>query len=266
MSRWLIGLLTFWSGYSLSYEAPIEVTVYGDNAYAPYSYEENNQAKGIYVDILNAVFNEMDGYSVTIVPIPWKRGLKLLKLGRGFALFPPYYYSDKRPYISPYSEPILNEEVVVYCHPDSVQGQSLQSWPNDYLGLTVAINEAFELGGSDFWHHVKQGKIRLREEKGNRLSLLSLYNKKADCYLNDRMSILWEKQNMTDENVLPKSFRLKFGTVVSSEQGYLGFTRESAKKYPYKTDFIEQFNFQLNRLKQNGTIDNLIKNHLPNDN
>lgn len=240
--------------------------MYGDNAYAPYSYEERNQAKGIYVDILSAVFEEMEGYNVKIVPIPWKRGLKLLKLGKGFALFPPYYYADKRPYISPYSDPILDEEVVVYCHPDSVQGRPLQRWPKDYLGLSIAINEAFELGGSEFWSFVKQGKIQLKEEKGNRLSLMSLHNRQSDCYLNDRMSILWEKQKMTSEQLLPEDFNLQFGTIVSSEQGYLGFTRESPELYPYKADFVQKFNFHLNRLKRDGTIDKLIQARMTDEN
>lgn len=153
--RWALAMVTWFSVDAVD-ATPTSVVVYGDDAYPPYSYEENGQAKGIYADILSAVFARMPDYQVTVSPIPWKRGLKMLKTGKGFALFPPYYYPDKRPYIFPYSTPILPEEVVVFCHPDRVRGRPLTRWPDDYFGLKIGLNEAFEIGGQAFWRAVRR--------------------------------------------------------------------------------------------------------------
>lgn len=92
---------------------PQRVTIFADDAYPPYSYVENGRAVGIYPEILRAADVLMTEFEIELQPIPWRRGLKLLEAGRIFALLPPYYYPQRRPYIHPYSDPILDEEVVV---------------------------------------------------------------------------------------------------------------------------------------------------------
>lgn len=264
MVRWPLLLLFFLNSAVGAYHPPTSVVVYGDDAYPPYSYIENGEAKGIYTDILNAVFEEMPSYRIKITLVPWKRGLKLLEVGEGFALYPPYYYTDKRPYIFPYSIPILNEEVVVYCQPDSVVNRTLNHWPSDYLGLTIGINEAFALGGTEFWDAVKQGKIFLKEAKGNRANILNLYKNRIDCYINDRLSILWEIKLLTEEGIIRPNWTLTLGTSVGGEQGYLGFTNTTPNRYPYKDDFIKQFNQTLKQLKNDGTVEQIMSHYLQN--
>ncbi len=253
-------LCTCWS--SIAAQPPTKVTIYGDDAYPPYSYLKDGEAKGIYTEILQAVFKKMPDYRVTIELVPWRRGLKLLATGDGFALFPPYSYESNRQYISPYSIPILNEEVVVYCQPNSLKNRQSNNWPGDYFGLTVGINEAFSLGGKAFWQAVKQGDILLKEGKSNRINILSLYKKRIDCYVNDRLSILWEVNLLIDEGLIPPNWGLTFGTSISSEQGFLGFSNTANDKYPYKERFVEQFNIKLQKLKQEGSVDKIISNFL----
>lgn len=245
-----------------AYHPPTPVTVYGDDSYPPYSYATNGQLKGIYVDILSAAFDLMPKYRVKITPIPWKRGLKLLETGEGFALFPPYYYADQRLYISPYSEPILEEEVVVYCQPKSVKDRQLDRWPDDYLGLTVGVNESFSLGGDAFWQEVKKGTINLLEAKGNRNNVLNLYKNRTDCYVNDKLSILWEVKMLQQEGIIHPNWKMKLGNSVSSEHGYVGFTTLSPDKYPYKNEFIQELNSIITRFKQDGTMDDILAQYL----
>jgi len=265
--KWsLLPLLFLLSSACMAYHPPTNVVIYGDDAYPPYSYIENGEAKGIYTEILQAVFEEMPKYRIKITLVPWKRGLKLLEVGEGFALYPPYFYTDKRPYIFPYSIPILNEEVVVYCQPDSVANRKLKRWPADYLGLTIGINEAFALGGTEFWEAVKQGKILLKEAKGNRANILNLYKNRIDCYINDRLSILWEIKLLTQEGVVKPNWELTLGTSISGEQGYLGFTKTSPDKYPYKSHFVERFNQTLKQLQKDGTVDKIMSKYLQNNN
>lgn len=182
----------------------------------------------------------------------------MLETGEGFALFPPYFYADKRLFISPYSDPILDEEVVVYCRDDSIQDRNLQQWPDDYLGLTVGVNQSFALGGNQFWQEVNKGTIKLIEAKGNRNNVLNLYKKRIDCYVNDRLSILWEIKLLTSEGIIKPDWKVVLGNSISSEQGYLGFTKISPDKFPYKSEFILQFNQALKQLKADGTLDKII--------
>jgi len=45
--------------FSFGAEAQQTVTVYGDKDYRPYAFEENGEARGIYVDILETTFARM---------------------------------------------------------------------------------------------------------------------------------------------------------------------------------------------------------------
>lgn len=249
----------------MAYHSPTFVTVYGDNDYAPYSYELEGEAKGVYVDILRAAFKKMPDYRVNIVLIPWKRGLKMLEAGKGFALFPPYYYANQRPYISPYSEPILAEEVAVFCNDEKVDGRELSNWPAGYKGLKIGVNESFALGGDDFWQAVNKGEIKVESAKGNRANIINLYKQRTDCYVNDRLSILWEVKQLMQKGDISNNWGLTDGQSVSSEFGYLGFTNVQLDNYPYKDDFVEQFNRSLIQLKQDGTVKTIISKYTLNE-
>ncbi|WP_244225121.1 substrate-binding periplasmic protein [Vibrio aquaticus] len=257
--KWILLTTAFTSG--VSYGSTLTpVTIYGDDSYAPYSYNSFGQAKGIYVDILKMVFEKMPDYNVTIKLVPWKRGLKMLEVGQAFALFPPYYYDDKRFYISPYSKPILKEEVTVYCN-KAIAHNSNSNWPSDYLGLTVGINESFSLGGREFWIAARRGDITVKEAKGNQANIINLYNKQTACYMNDRLSILWEIKQLTQTGMISPDWEVTSGPVISGEYGYLGFTNVGIENFPYKKAFITQFNQQLEQVKQSGKIEAIIKRY-----
>jgi len=242
--------------------AKIPVTVYADENYPPYSYKEGGQIKGIYTQILEIAFARMQDYQITIVPIPWKRGLKLLEMGSAFAIYPPYFHVAERPYIWPYSLPIVDERVVVFCRND-ILAKSLRShWPEDYYGLTIGANAGFNLGGDKFWRAVRENKILLSEAKGNRENLLKLGLKRIDCYMNDRLSILWELKQMKlngeyDEG--GKHARLLEGATITIEQGFVGFTSADKGQFPFKDDFKKQLDIIIYDMRRDGQAQRIIE-------
>ncbi|NVD08010.1 amino acid ABC transporter substrate-binding protein [Vibrio sp. JPW-9-11-11] len=263
MLKWSLLLMSFLLliNCAFAYHPINKVTIYGDDAYPPYSYAEGNQVKGIYADILAAAFERMPKYQVTMVPLPWRRGLKMLEVGEGFALFPPYFYTERRPYISPYSEPILAEEVVVMCRPEAVINRDIDTWPQGYYGLTVGVNQSYALGGQAFWQAVEQGDIQLKEAKSNRASMINLYKQRIDCYMNDRLSILWELKLLKNSQQVERDWSPVITTTVSSEYGYLGYARDPDNRFHFKQDFVTQFNQALNEIKRDGTIDAILANY-----
>ncbi len=257
----LIGLI--WSSALLA--EVIEVTVYADRSYPPYSYEDQGQPSGVYTEILRQAFDRMEGYRVTIVPVPWKRGLSYIESGQGFAIYPPYYRPDQRPYIRPYSMPIIDERVVVFCHEDVMQGAGRPHWPEDYYGLSVGNNAGFELGGIRFWQAVKEGKIKLDESGGTRSNLLKLGMKRVDCYINDRLSILFELGQLKRIGKYQEGAghaRLIEGATISLEQGFIGFTDRDQGRFGYKDDFIKRFNTILYEMRRSGELGRIVDRFL----
>lgn len=239
--------------FASSSYAETAVIIYADDGYAPYSYKEGSEAKGLYVEILKAVFAKMPDYKVTIEPVPWKRALKYMETGEGFAITPPYYRPKERPFINPYSEPLFEEEVVVFCREDVLKTPR-PNWPKDYFGLKVARNAGFTSGGDEFMKAVNEGKIKLDEAKTNRENILKLLEGHTEAYINDRISILQTLKTVLAESDKYKNVKIMEGTVVSKEQGYLGFTAMDKGKFAFKDDFVKKFNAALVDMKAKGEV------------
>ncbi|MBN1971940.1 MAG: transporter substrate-binding domain-containing protein [Candidatus Delongbacteria bacterium] len=233
------------------------VTVYCDDSYSPYSYQEGSEARGIYVEILKKIFDKMDEYDVEIKANPWKRGLSYVETGKGFAIFPPYYNEDRAKW-GIYSDPILEEEVVV-CGMNGKQAK-IENWPSDVHGKKFGLNNGFTLGGKEFWDDVKAGKIIIEEAKSNSMNLGKLNLGRVDYYMNDKYAILWELTKMKAQGEIPQNTNADVLYSVSKENGYLMFAKNG--DYPYRNDFIKKFNTVLNEMKNNGEITKVVSEYI----
>lgn len=88
----------------------------------------------------------MKGYQVKINAVPWKRALSYIERGKGFAIYPPYHRAEDRPYMWPYSIPILDERVIVVCRAEVFSDSVRPVWPDDYYGLVIGQNAGFASG------------------------------------------------------------------------------------------------------------------------
>ncbi len=240
------------------YAKTIKVQILTDDSYPPYSYTVGGLATGIYPEIVEAIDKKLPQFEILLRPVPWKRGLKLLESGRSFALMPPYYRPE-RTFISPYSLPILEEEVVAYCSDTVLNGHDRVRWPADFYGLTIGINSGFNIGGEEFWQAADEGKITIDESKTNHLNVLKLRNHRIDCYVNDKISIEQEIGYLIAEGTLEKSLDFRLAIHIAKESGYIAYTNVNEQSFPYKREFVSEFNQALQELQASGDIDRIIE-------
>lgn len=239
--------------------ADIPVTVYADAGYQPYSYAgKDGKPAGLYTEIVKVAFARMTGYRITIKPVPWKRGMAMLKNGTGFALYPPYMNLKEEPFTWPYSLPLYDEIVVAVCAKE-VATKDRVRWPEDFYGLKIGNNAGFLVGGDKFIRAVEAGKITIEEASDTRTNIIKLAMKRIDCYINDRISIRWTQKQLAREGKLPSGAAGVEAAVIATEQGFLGFTDRDQGKFPYKTDFLKQFNAIVYDMKRNGEIDRIAR-------
>ncbi len=238
-------MLTFLLGAQISHSAQ-QVTVYGENAYVPYAFLNGNTPDGIYVKILQKAFSKMDGYDVTIELVPWKRALNLIETGRGFACFAPYYRPKQRPWISPWSEPIIKEGFAAYCSKDAL-ASARPNWPADYKDLEIGIISGYAVPNKE--------ELKVQEADDNEVNLKKLLAGRIDCFVNDDASIRYSMKQMN----IPTGKVLK-GTQISNENGYLGFSK--ANSAPFKDDFVKKFNKIIKEMKSNGEIEKIVSDYL----
>jgi polar amino acid transport system substrate-binding protein len=236
------------------------VTLLLDEAYPPYSYRTGDEAAGIYADILRAAEPQLRGYRLKLEPQPWRRALAEVEAGRALAIVPPYHRPRERPWIAPYSVPILEERVVVFCHHQVFAKGPRKRWPDDYQGLRFGNNPGYLSADQPFWHAVRRGLILIEEAPGNRANLQKLLRQRIDCYFNERLAILAELALMRRDGLYDPNDAtpLVEGPTISVEHGHVGYSNTDNARFPFKADFVRQLNAAIERLRKSGEIERIV--------
>lgn len=239
---------------SLSKGAPIIVEILADDDYPPYSYVENGETKGIYVDLVNEAAKLLaPEYEVNIIALPWKRALKQIENGEKFAILPPYHHTELRPYIFPYSVAMAQEDVVVYCR----KGIDFNKVFIDSIRLPepllLGINSGYILLNDKYNKAVKNNNIMVVENKSTDANVVKLTKGRIDCYINDRLSIEHGLVLLNDKEAAFNMSDFIQVDHISSQSAHIGYTNVKEYKYPYKYDFVIRMNEALKAVNEGRT-------------
>ncbi len=225
------------------------ITIYGDDSYPPYSYKKDGKIQGIYVEIMQKAFEQIDEFDLIIKLAPWSEILDKVRKGRALAIFSPYYVKSREA-VFIYSEPLVKEEVVIFGLKRKLKGKI--KWPNDFYHYNIGLNSGFNyesLGGKKFLKAYNDGKINITESRTNKLNLEKLNANRIDFYLNDKL---------IDKSDYPK---IKRGMAIISNNGHLCFTKK-IKKYKFIPTLKEDFDKIIKKMKSNNEIKQIIKRYI----
>lgn len=245
-----------------AYSTDIEVTIHVDGNYKPYSYGENGQAKGMYIDVLRTAFSRMEGFKVQLNPVPWKRGKRIMEMGEGFGLTPAFFHGHDWPYLYPYSLSFYTETIITVCQAPLLDSPR-PNWPQDYLGLHVGNVAGFDgWGGEEFRLLVAQKKILYEEAKGSQENILKLAYGRLDCILMEEQAFDYELRKLKasgkyDEG---KQIKLKKGAVVGQDPVYIGYSKPAMKKgqYSYQLEFMQAFDSEIYKMIKSGEVQKIM--------
>ena len=255
---------SFIAGVPLLVQAnePIKVTFIADDSYPPYSFVENEEIKGIYVDIIKAAAKKLaKHYQIEIIAMPWKRGLLSLEKSEHFAIIPPYKHKSKRPYIWPYSNALFLETVVAFCHKDVSLEDAINSKESQQV-LQVGMNAGFLILNKELKAAQAKGLIRIWENKNTSANIMKLLFRRIDCYINDRISTLWQLEELQKQSEEVDFSNIQETYLVMEKTAHIGYVRGEIAKYPYKADFIKKMDDALLEVQKTGISSNIINKYL----
>lgn len=239
-----------------------EVDIYVDDSYYPYSFSQDGKAKGLYINVLNAVFSKMPDFKVTLTPFPWSRGKSMMEQGRGFALFPAYFHGHDWPYLYPYSLPIYTETVLAVCR-EGVKKDRDSRWPQDFENKSIGNVTGFDGWGGKLFHEmVKNKKIQYFETQESRNLIKMFFKRRLDCILMERRAFDFELNKLLITGELNPEDLIAYDkhTVVGVDAVYIGYSEPALKsgKYPYEYAFRKQFDIVLYEMTKSGEIDRIM--------
>jgi len=249
-----------------------EVTILVDDGdWIPYSYkDQDGEVTGIYPEIVKKAISRMPEYTVKFQGLPWARVKLQLKEGRAFAMLPPYFHAHdwltddepKRPYIWPYSLPLLTQTDIVVCDAKKLESPR-PNWPEDYQNLSFAMQRGTGNAGVEFDKMVAENKITLVFARSNLHTIKLLLLGRADCTVISKKPFQWQMNEMKKNGEyarLGEVVSLKEAITIRTNEGYLGYTDiNDEKNFPFKKDFSIKFDIEIYHMKKNGEIQDIIK-------
>jgi len=212
----------------------------------------------------------MSEYTVKFQGMPWSRVKLHLKEGRSFAMLPPYFHAHdwltddepKRPYIWPYSLPLLTQTDIVVCNAMKLESPR-HNWPKDYQNLSFAMQRGTGNAGVEFDKLVEEKKIKLVFARSNLHTLKLLLLARADCTIISKKPFQWQINEMKKNGEyarLGEVVPLKEAMTIRKNEGYLGYTDiNDEKNFPFKKDFSIKFDIEIYKMKKKGEIQEIIK-------
>jgi polar amino acid transport system substrate-binding protein len=219
--------------------------------FAPFTWQEKNQAKGIDVDVLKELCKRIN-VKFTIAFMPWKRVMHYTKIGKkdgGFAAFKTSereqfgHYLDLPFHYSQYNIFVQKAHVFPY-------NKTL-----DLYGKRLGKNRGFNLGG-ELDKAANEGKIIFDEAGDAKANIAKLMKGRIDGYVGNYHEILLEikNQGVSDKIVpLPKPIRKPRGAFLIISK---------AAKIEGKTKLLQQMNLTLKTMHEDGSIEKISSKYL----
>lgn len=242
----LLGTLLVFPAHAQS----CEMIIYGNHAKAPKYWLEDGQAKGILVDVMNHLGEEMNcQFDVSL--LPWKRSY--LNATKGLGGIIGLSMSDERRKIFDYSDIMYIDELRLVVK----KGNAFS-----FNGLTDLQGKLVGLGrgshyGSKFDEALKAGVFKISEDDSpidrfekllaDRIDVLIVGPGKLgfDAVINSSQNL---SQNLNQFVILP--------TPLKRDPNYLGLAQSLNKR-----DFLTKFNIALHEAKLDGTIKKILEKY-----
>lgn len=216
--------------------------IVGEENYAPISFEQNGEVKGISPDIIREAFKRI-GYDASLQVLPWKRAQEMVKNGDADALFSPYKNAEREQIYSFPSVPLMEEQNVFMVRKDSeIKFDGDVTKLSKYTIGTVDGYIAFK-------EYVDKGQAKV-DYSGN-------MEQAIDKMLNNRGVDLVYNTNYIMYDTLKKMGKLdqvkELKPAVVVNPSYLAFT----KKRDF-SELIQKFEKALTDMKADGTYQGII--------
>jgi polar amino acid transport system substrate-binding protein len=262
-------LLIYFISSSVVFSAQ-KVEIYTYDVLAPLAFrDKQGELTGVYIEIVKKAISRMPEYTVSFNVVPWTRAKHQTKKGKAFAILPPYFHAHdwltdeepKRPYIWPYSLPLFTQYDIVVCNEKALT-RPRTNYPEDYQGLSFVMWRGDGRAGVKFNQMVEENKIKLKLLNDIKSTIPFLEKGRADCTITSKLTFAWYVKQMKETGEYQKydeGVILKESIIISSNDGFLGYTDiDDEKNFPFKKDFSIKFDIEINKLKTNGGIQEIV--------
>lgn len=246
MTNKLYGIIT---AFAMAVSAPAalsaaEVTVSTLDNFAPFTYMEDGEFRGINIDIVEEAAKRA-GDSVEFQALPWKRVLRSVEVGEATGGMPAFQTAEREAYAHYTTVPVHESVYVVFVRADSdFEYNGIES----LQGMTVGIDAGFKLG--DEFENAKGKVFTVDEGKNTEINLKKLAGGRIDAFVSNHLTTLAVAKRLE----MGGKFKVAETPVVPGRGAFLMFS----KNVEGGADRAAAFSKALESMREDGTIDAIV--------
>lgn len=174
-----------------------KVLMLATDNYIPYSFEENEEVRGIGVELVREGLRRL-GYTAELSVLPWTRALQMTQDGDVDGIFCAFYSEDRAVYLQYLKEPLAYEAQMLYALPGN----------NIAFDGTVASLKPYRIGilqdyyyGEAFEAAVEAGELQVERVTDIPTNIHKLQEGRIDVMVDHRYSMRYylKRLGVTEE-------------------------------------------------------------------
>lgn len=219
--------------------------------FKPFIWCEDNEVKGIDIDILTELFSRVDR-PININCHPWKRAIKYVETGEADGLFSAYMTDERKEFATYLEHPLHMSVFSVFVRKGSnITFDGIES----LYGLNVGISRGYSVN-PEFDEAKKQGEITTFEILYTTKGIELLQKGRIDAYVNGRIVTLNTVKEMgVSEEIIELPTPMH-----KPKPAYLIISKKSP--LPQKEELINALNKELEQMILDGTSEEIINSYI----
>lgn len=251
MFKFIFAFLTVLFVLPLNGSATEKLTIVSLEKFAPYSFRDGEQDRGIDVEIVIEAAKRA-GFEVEFIFAPWKRVLSLVEFGKVDAGTPAFRRPEREAYASFTSVPLHVSRFNVFTDKKtSFKYTSIES----LFGLKVAKIRGYSIT-KPFDEAGKNGKISVKQLDSIESALQMLVRNRVDVFVNNELSTLYRAKILG----LGNRIAMNDTPVNAGEGAYLFFSK--AKLGARSKDLARNFDLALQSMLDDGSVQAIIDSYV----
>jgi len=223
-----------------------KVIVSGHSARAPFDWQEGDKLVGACIEIISLIFQDLGVEVESKYSGPWARTLKNLEHGK-IDIMCGLYITDERKRFAEFTEPFSKDPVTLFVwHDRSFPFQQWSDLEGKIFGDIIGASRGKKF---DEWRSEHATTQYVTSHKQN---IKKLERGRIDCFVTSYyLGLMQIKKLGYEEKIVP------LDTPISIKNLRYGISRKSSA-----IEYLPQINARITQLREDGTIDFIIKKHL----
>jgi len=208
--------------------------------------EGSESTEGIGVDLMRAIFDRIDGVSVQIPLVPWKRALNLVEQGKADAI-PLLYKTAERELVMDFSDALFpSQDLVWYSKsyfPNGLEWQVTDDFIPYTMGVVTGYNYSKEIDRAIADNIIKTVKV-----KNVKQLLTMLAGGRIDVAIaNKVVGAALIKKEFKNRNIVSMI------KPIAEDSYYMAFSKKTSAR-----ELLPKINKVISDLKAEGLIENIV--------